>query len=197
MGNYLSDGGIFIIQTLFGLLVMLLNLRFIMQASKANYYNPIAQGIVKATNPLIQPFRVVFPIIGTFDVANMACALVVQSIGIVLIMVFAGALPFDLLYFAWAVIAIIASILNLYFFALLISVIASWLAPYSSHPALELVRDITDPLCAPARRLIPAVGGLDFSIIVVFIGLSLLENSLLVRPLAALTGMPRGLVFGF
>ncbi len=197
MGNYLSEGGIFVIQTLFGLLVMLLNLRFIMQASKANYYNPIAQGIVKATNPLIGPFRMIFPIMGPFDLANMACALVIQSIGIVLIMVFAGALPIDLIYFAWAVIAILASIINLYFFALLISVIASWLAPYSSHPALELVQDITDPLCRPARRLIPAIGGLDFSIIVVFLGLSLLENSILIRPLAALTGMPRGLIFGF
>jgi len=41
------------------------------------------------------------------------------------------------------------------------------------------------------------VGGLDFSIIVIFIGLSLLENNLLVRPLAAFLNMPRGLVFGF
>ena len=49
--NYLSDGGIFVVQTLTGLIVLALNLRFLMQVSRANYYNPIAQGLVKATNP--------------------------------------------------------------------------------------------------------------------------------------------------
>jgi uncharacterized protein YggT (Ycf19 family) len=59
-----------------------------------------------------------------------------------------------------------------------------------------LVRELTEPVCEPVRRLIPAVGGLDFSIIVVFIGLSLIENTILVKPLAVILAMPRGLVVG-
>ena len=195
--NYLSDGGIFVIQTLTGLIVLALNLRFLMQVSRANYYNPIAQGLVKATNPLIAPFRSVLPILGRIDLANMMAALVCQAIGIVLIMWVATGIAFAPVYLLWSVVAIIASVLNLYFFALLILVISSWLAPYSANPALELVREVTEPICAPVRRVIPAVGGLDFSIIIIFIGLSLLENNLLVRPLAAFLNMPRGLVFGF
>ena len=46
--NYLSDGGIFVVQTLTGLIVLALNLRFLMQVSRANYYNPIAQEIGRA-----------------------------------------------------------------------------------------------------------------------------------------------------
>ncbi len=195
--NYLSDGGIFVVQTLCGLIVLALNLRFLMQISRANYYNPIAQGLVKATNPLISPFRAVLPVIGRIDLANLMAAWVCQTLGIVLTMLLATGTPFMPVYLLWSVVAIIASVLNLYFFALLILVIASWLAPYSANPALELVREITEPICAPVRRIIPALGGLDFSIIVIFIGLSLLENNLLVRPLAALLNMPRGLVFGF
>jgi|TARA_B110000908_G_C10219127_1_gene434345 YggT family protein len=195
--NYLSDGGIFVVQTLCGLIVLALNLRFLMQISRANYYNPIAQGLVKATNPLISPFRAVLPVIGRIDLANLMAAWVCQTLGIVLTMLLATGTPFMPVYLLWSVVAIIASVLNLYFFALLILVIASWLAPYSANPALELVREITEPICAPVRRVIPALGGLDFSIIVIFIGLSLLENNLLVRPLAALLNMPRGLVFGF
>ncbi|MBT3645150.1 MAG: YggT family protein [Gammaproteobacteria bacterium] len=195
--NYLSDGGIFVVQTLTGLIVLALNLRFLMQVSRANYYNPIAQGLVKATNPLIAPFRGVLPILGRVDLANMMAALVCQAIGIILIMWVATGIAFAPVYLLWSVVAIIASVLNLYFFALLILVISSWLAPYSANPALELVREITEPICAPVRQVIPAVGGLDFSIIVIFIGLSLLENNLLVRPLAAFLNMPRGLVFGF
>ena len=168
-----------------------------MQISRANYYNPIAQGLVKATNPLISPFRAVLPVIGRIDLANLMAAWVCQTLGIVLTMLLATGTPFMPVYLLWSVVAIIASVLNLYFFALLILVIASWLAPYSANPALELVREITEPICAPVRRVIPALGGLDFSIIVIFIGLSLLENNLLVRPLAALLNMPRGLVFGF
>ena len=195
--NYLSDGGIFVVQSLCGLIVLALNLRFLMQISRANYYNPIAQGLVKATNPLISPFRAVLPVIGRIDLANLMAAWVCQTLGIVLTMLLATGTPFMPVYLLWSVVAIIASVLNLYFFALLILVIASWLAPYSANPALELVREITEPICAPVRRVIPALGGLDFSIIVIFIGLSLLENNLLVRPLAALLNMPRGLVFGF
>ena len=195
--NYLSDGGIFVVQTLCGLIVLALNLRFLMQISRANYYNPIAQGLVKATNPLISPFRAVLPVIGRIDLANLMAAWVCQTLGIVLTMLLATGTPFMPVYLLWSVVAIIASVLNLYFFALLILVIASWLAPYSANPALELVREITEPICAPVRRVIPALGGLDFSIIVIFIGLSLLENNLLVRPLAAVLNMPRGLVFGF
>ena len=195
--NYLSDGGIFVVQTLCGLIVLALNLRFLMQISRANYYNPIAQGLVKATNPLISPFRAVLPVIGRIDLANLMAAWVCQTLGIVLTMLLATGTPFMPVYLLWSVVAIIASVLNLYFFALLILVIASWLAPYSANPALELVREITDPICAPVRRIIPALGGLDFSIIVIFIGLSFLENNLLVRPLAAFLNMPRGLVFGF
>jgi YggT family protein len=195
--NYLSDGGIFVVQTLCGLIVLALNLRFLMQISRANYYNPIAQGLVKATTPLNSPFPAVLPVIGRIDLANLMAAWVCQTLGIVLTMLLATGTPFMPVYLLWSVVAIIASVLNLYFFALLILVIASWLAPYSANPALELVREITEPICAPVRRVIPALGGLDFSIIVIFIGLSLLENNLLVRPLAALLNMPRGLVFGF
>ena len=85
----------------------------------------------------------------------------------------ATGIAFAPVYLLWSVVAIIASVLNLYFFALLILVISSWLAPYSANPALELVREVTEPICAPVRRVIPAVGGLDFSIIVIFIGLIL------------------------
>jgi YggT family protein len=44
--DYLADSGIFLVRSITGLVVLLLNLRFLMQASRADYYNPISQGIV-------------------------------------------------------------------------------------------------------------------------------------------------------
>ena len=195
--DYLADGGIFLVRSVTGLVVLFLNLRFLMQASRADYYNPIAQGIVRATNPIITPFRNLLPVVGQFDLANMFVAIACQTLGIIVIFFIAGGPAFAPVYPLWAVVGILSSILNIYFFALIVMVIASWLAPYSNHPGLALIRDITEPVCEPVRRLIPAVGGLDFSIIVVFLGISLLENSLLVRPLAAILSMPRGLIIGF
>jgi YggT family protein len=194
--DYLADSGIFLVRSITGLVVLLLNLRFLMQASRADYYNPISQGIVTATNPIIAPFRKLLPTLGRFDLANMLAAILCQTVGIGLIVWLSGASLFAPVYLLWAMVGILASLLNIYFFALLIMVIASWLAPYSNHPALALVRELTEPVCEPVRRLIPAVGGLDFSIIVVFIGLSLIENTILVKPLAVILAMPRGLVVG-
>lgn len=191
-----TGAGIFIVQTFFGLYVLFLVIRFLMQASRADYYNPICQSIVRLTDPAIKPFRFIFPPIGVLDTATLASAILVQSLAICLIMAIAGNSLFNFIYLAWAVVGILSDILNIYFFSLLILVIASWIAPYSSHPIILLVQQITDPLCKPARKLVPPMGGLDFSLILVFVAVNLLDNFLLVRPLAVFFGVPNGLISG-
>jgi YggT family protein len=57
----------------------------------------------------------------------------------------------------------------------MISIIASFIAPYSGHPALVLVRQITEPVMEPFRRLLPSMGGLDLSPIFVFLGLQIIR----------------------
>ena len=75
-------------------------------------------------------------------------------------------------------------ILNIYFWTLLISIISSFIAPFSGHPALVLVRQLTEPVMAPFRRILPPMGGLDLSPIFVFLALQILRI-LLVQPLNA------------
>ena len=87
-------------------------------------------------------------------------------------------------------------ILDIYFFALLIMVIASWIAPYSNHPAMALVNQLVEPVCAPARKLLPPMGGMDFSIILVFVAITLIDSYLVIRPLASMLGIPQGLIMG-
>ena len=41
---------------------------------------------------------------------------------------------------------------------------------------VQIIRSITDPILEPARRLIPPIGGLDFSPIVVLLLLSVLQS---------------------
>jgi len=129
MADNWTGAGIFIVQTFFGLYVLFLVIRFLMQASRADYYNPICQSIVRLTDPAIKPFRLFFPPIGVLDTATLATAILVQSLAICLIMAIAGNALFDFIYLAWAVVGILSDILNIYFFSLLILVIASWIAP--------------------------------------------------------------------
>ena len=75
-------------------------------------------------------------------------------------------------------------------------VIASWIAPNSNHPAMALVNQLTGPVCTPARKLLPPMGGMDFSIILVFVAITLIDSYLVIRPLAAMLGIPQGLILG-
>ena len=196
MIDTLADSSIYIIRTIVGLVTYLLLVRFLMQASRANYYNPICQGILKATNLLTKPLAAIIPSSKRFDGPTLIAALLVQAIGISIIMGLAGYGALSPIYFIWSAVALANTLLNIYFFVLLGFVILSWIAPFSNQPAAELIQDLAEPICEPARRIIPPLGGLDFSIILVFIGLNLLQNFLLVVPLARATGLPSNLIMG-
>ena len=130
------------------------------------------------------------------DFATLFIALVVQLVAITLVMVLKGGSIFHPMYLAWGLLGMVSSIFDIYFFALLIMVIASWIAPYSNHPVLSLIHQLTEPICAPARKLLPPMGGIDFSIILVFVAITLIDTYLVIQPLAYMLGIPRGLILG-
>ena len=70
----------------------------------------------------------------------------------------------------------------MFFWAILIRVVLSWVNPGVRHPASAVVYSLTEPVLAPARRLLPAMGGFDLSPILVLIGLHLV-NLLLIDPI--------------
>ena len=53
----INDAAIFIIQTLGSLYLLIVLMRFILQLVRANFYNPLCQFVVKATQPLLKPLR--------------------------------------------------------------------------------------------------------------------------------------------
>ena len=91
-------------------------------------------------------------------------------------------------------IGVVALLVNLYFFILIAMIIVSWIAPGSRHPAIELIWQISEPVMAPVRSLLPNMGGIDFSPILVFIGINVVQIGL--RHAALTVGLPPGLVFG-
>jgi len=185
--------GMLVVNTFISLYLLVVILRFLLQVVRADFYNPISQFIVKATNPLLVPMRKVIPGFGGIDVASLVLAILVQALGISLIMMINGALPVPQV-LLWSVINIIAFVLNIYFFGLLISIFASWVAPGSYNPALILINQILEPVIRPIREKMPDMGGLDLSPIVVFLLIQVLEI-MVVHQLAVMTKMPKVLAF--
>ncbi len=186
---------VYLLQTGLGLYLLLVMLRFVMQLANADFYNPISQFVFKATQPLVGPLQRFLRPFGRFDSASLTLATALQAAGIMLILALNNiASPNPLTLFLWSAIGILGLLLKIYFFALLASIILSWISPGGSNPAVYLLYQITEPVMAPVRKLLPPMGGLDFSPILVFIGINVLE--IVVRNLAASVGLYPALVMG-
>lgn len=190
--NGLGTAAIYVVQTLGSLYLLIVLLRFILQLVRADFYNPLSQFVVKATRPLLNPLRRVIPGFGGLDFASLVLAILVQLLLMVVVLLMmgfgiGGALPQLLV---WSVIGVTSLFLKVFFFALIVSVILSWVAPGSYNPAAQLVNQICEPLLAPFRRILPNLGGLDISPIFAFIALNLIDM-LVINNLAAMAGMPK------
>lgn len=193
----LAEIATYIISSLGALFLTLVVLRFLLQLFRADYYNPISKAIVKVTNPLLIPLRKVIPGFFGIDFAGIVLALAVQALVLQVVCLVVGLGLINLVaLLLWSALGIFALLLGLYYWGILILIIASWIAPHSGHPALALLHAIVEPIMAPFRKLLPSMGGLDLSPMIVFMVLHVLKNYL-VPTLAAAIGMPLGLLFGF
>ncbi len=188
----INDAAIFIIQTLGSLYLLIVLMRFILQLVRANFYNPLCQFVVKATQPLLKPLRRIIPSLFGLDMSSLVLALLLQILLFAVILMLNGYQAFTVLLLPWALIGIFSLFLKIIFWAMIISVILSWVAPGSRSPGAELVSQITEPVLAPFRRLIPNLGGLDISPIFAFIAIQLVQSWVIPR-LAFYAFMPKEL----
>ena len=193
----LSQAGLLLINSIGSLVLLVIVLRFLLQLVRADFYNPMSQMIVKFTNPLLIPLRRIIPGFGGLDVASLVLALAAQYLLIVLILMIAGFgmnLPFVAM-ICWAAVGLGSLLLNIYFWGLLIVIIASWIAPNSYNPALILINQIIDPVMRPIRNKMPDLGGLDLSPMVLMLGIKVIEI-LVLYPLTTVLGIPSGILLG-
>ena len=177
MGNV----GVLLVQTLGGLYLLAVLLRFLLQIARADFYNPFTQAIIKATDPAVRLFRRIIPGYRGVDFASLLLAFLVQCIATALLIRLSGfEIPSVGMVVTWSAVGLLSFILNIYFWGMIISIIASFIAPFSAHPALVLIRQLTEPLMAPFRRLLPSMGGLDLSPIFVFLTLQIIRTLLIV-----------------
>ncbi len=183
----------YLINTIMSLYLIVVLLRLLLQVARADFYNPISQFVVRATDPLVRPLRRIIPGFGGIDLATLILALIIQFIIInLLYMLLGGAMPNPVSAVVWSLIGVAAAIVKIYFFSILVAIIFSWIAPGSSHPALALLNQINEPVMAPVRKLLPPMGGLDLSPILVFILINVF--TILLNHAAIATGLPGNLL---
>lgn len=188
--SYFTNPIVFLLQTLMGVYVLIVLLRFFLQLFKADFYNPISQLIVKATAPLLRPLRRLIPGFGGIDLASLVLAWLLKTVELTLVLLVLGQGLNPLGALFWSLPELVGLTINMFLIAILMQVILSWVnAGGGYNPAVSLLHSLTEPLLRPARRRLPPLSGLDLSPMLVMIGLVLLKM-LLLPPLLVLTSSP-------
>jgi Predicted integral membrane protein len=161
----------FLGKTILTVCLYIIILRLWMQFVRVNFYNPFTQFIVRITQPIIGPLRRLIPSIGRFDTASWILLYLVALIKVIFVLYYgtinAPIWNIDYLFFTFAAIA--HALGYLLFWLLLFRAILSWVSRGQST-ADELLTQLTEPLVAPIRRIVPPIGVIDISfMIVVFI----------------------------
>ncbi len=159
----MSQALYFIIKTLTQLYLLVLLLRFWLPMLGADFRNPLAQGILRITSPLVVPVRRFVPSIGRLDTSTILVAYVIQFLTVLLLLTIGGYRVGTVPIMVTTLIELAVLSLNLFFFVILIKIILSWVAPHTHNYATALLTTLAEPILRPFRRIIPSIGGLDIS----------------------------------
>ena len=196
--DFMSSSGITLVSTLGGIYLLMLLLRFLLQIARADFYNPMSQAIVRFTDPVVRPLRALIPGYRGIDFATLVAALLVQVAAIYGLIAFYGATspPLSSI-ITWAFVGNLLFVINIYYYAIIGSIIMSFIMMFSGnprpHPMLNLIGQLTEPVMGPIRSIIPPMGGLDFSPIVIFLGIQLLQK-FIYTTFGITTGMAAGIL---
>ena len=181
-GGYFADAGLFLVDTVLGLYILIVLLRFLFQLAGADFYNPLSQFIVKASNPPLARLHQLIPSLWGVDLGAIVLLLILEGLRLALTTLMLGHTP----RMSGVLILSIGELLKLAVYVVVFSIfvraLLSWVSSGAHNPMARLLGSFTEPLLAPARRLLPATGGLDLSPIIVFMVL-MLGLKLIIQPL--------------
>jgi YggT family protein len=140
--------------------------------------------VIRVTDPAVKLFRNFIPGYRGIDFSILILALVVEAAAIcVLILLYGGGIPGIRLVVTLAFFGVIYFTINIYYYAIIASIIMSFVMLFSGsvnpHPVLRLIWQLTEPVMAPVRKVVPTMGGLDFSPILIFFIIQLIQNALI------------------
>jgi YggT family protein len=175
----LQNVGTFLVETLFSLYIGAILVRFLLAWSRANFYNPLSQFLVKITNPVLVPLRRMIPAIGKLDTAAIVLALGLSIIQVFLLLGLMGKDADVLNVIVYSVFEVLRTVIHIYIFAMIIQAVMSWVGNTDGNPLADLLNSLTAPLLRPIRNIVPVIGMIDLSpmvaIMLLYIVLILLQ----------------------
>ncbi len=162
----------YVLETIFNLFILAVLTRFYAQAFRAPFRNPIANFVVALTDFAVKPMRKIIPSAMGLDLASFVVAWVAQVILLValyaLVSIAALAMPGF-----WPAIALLALLkllkLSIYLLmgVVIVQAIISWMSPF--HPIRPFFDALSRPFLRPFQRMVPLVGGVDLSPLILLI----------------------------
>jgi len=177
--SYMTDPVIFIIDSVISLYVLAVMLRFLLQWSRADFYNPISQFLVKVTHPPLKLLRRFVPAIGKIDTSSLVLMLAIQMLDDLSIRLLIGASVGIGALAISSITQLIELLINVFIYAVFARAILSWINPGSFHAASSILVSLTEPLLNTCRKIIPDLGGIDLSPLAVLMLLQLAKMVLL------------------
>lgn len=154
----------FLVDSVLSLALYVALLRLLMQWSRADFRNPVAQAVVKITNPLIMPLRRILPPINKIDTASVVTVLIVAVADVLVMSALRGfGMPPPLLLLRGVALELATSVLWLYFYAIFLYALLNLLSQGAYSPLQPLLTSLCEPVLGPIRRIIPPIAGLDLS----------------------------------
>ena len=164
---------IFLANTVFGLFTMALLLRFYMQWARAAYRNPLSDFLSALTDFMVRPARRVIPGLWGLDLATLVLAWLIQVVELFVILQIRDyplASAGGSAYAGLALLAMVAIVkLGLYVVIAVVvfQAVLSWINPYT--PLAPLLNNMTRPFLRIFQKLIPPIGNVDLSPLVVIV----------------------------
>jgi len=182
----ITEAIILVTRCIFEIYISIVLLRFLFQCLRMNFSNPFAQFIVQATNKILVPLRNYIPGYAGVDLASIVLLLGLKMSELLLVTLFIqGSLPNLVGLGLWSIASLFDLTLDIFFYATLMIVVASWLNSNGS-PMLALLVELVEPLMRKIKRFAPKLsvmgGGLDFSPMIVMV-LIQVSKILLINPL--------------
>ena len=161
----------FLIDTVFGLFTYTFLLRFMMQALRAPFRNPLGPALIALTDWAVKPLRRMVPGVRGLDWSTLLLAWLAQWLWLLALAAASAtgiAGPLVPLFALLALVELLKAALWILIIAVFAQAILSWVAP--DGPLSGLLNALTFRFLAPVRRLIPPLGGtLDLSPLIVIV----------------------------
>jgi YggT family protein len=182
----MQDAFTYVISTVVDLYTTAIFLRLALQWVRADFRNPMAQFILRVTNPLVLPLRRIVPSFGGIDTATVIALLGVSLIATAILVRIACVGSADIgQVLALTGLKVIHLLLRTYSLLILVYVILSWVGTGGYNPVAAMLAAIVEPVLRPLQRVIPPIGGLDLSPVVALIAIEFFNRLIPAGPQSA------------